>query len=563
MRNFNSFLLIIFSTVILFSCEKEEKITDNQHSEQLEILVNNFFIKPKQIVTIEVFNQSIDEESVQAMLGETEITIFKSSETNLIFTVPEIDEGFTTLNFTLANKQADLAFEIGSNEVNNPEIVVQNELLNPLNELQTDIDDLLAEGGLSQIQIESLNKSTQLLNQFQEKYQTLSEQEKLEVAKFYNVNPLFTTGIQGLENRNTSSSGYDCFKVNHHKVVRTTLAIIGFIHLLPELVATGPIGSVFALTGFVAGVYAAYNIISIAHKKLRNNCFFPVQTKLKDANGNTDNFNVYNGEYNNFKVKTKERLLIEDDIDNPNPIVAFTMDRIRVIKYRWQQLVNGITNIVNTTSNWFNTTLGNSSSNFDLNEYNLEDFPESSPEQEVDGRSEHISIEGLPSDVSANVSVTGNNTLNVRFDAPNTTLPRTVIGKVRYDDGDFSTLSEFQLSMQQAVDSIPIYENAVLGNWTVETLQYGDMNTLTLMPNGGGYYTVESGTTYNISWQIVKANGKYHLREDGFYHSAFESYRTLDVTLPENFLTYPVSTFLTYTQLPSQEPSAGRRYTKN
>ena len=125
------------------------------------------------------------------------------------------------------------------------------------------------------------------------------------------------------------------------------------------------------------------------------------------------------------------------------------------------------------------------------------------------------------------------------------------------------------------VDSTAIYQSAVIGSWTVTTLESGSINKLKLLEGGNGRYIIpgpdganrdgvdENGNSYyNVTWSIEKRNGKYHLREDGFYHFGFESYRTFDITLPENFLTYPVTTFLTYTDFGSGARDAGRRYSK-
>ena len=549
----------------LLSCETEQEV------ELLSISLDNHVLRPMEIVTIDVIDHSILEENYSGKLGDMDILLYRVSENALLFTVPDMDEGYAVLDVTIDGKNANWSISIENNVVENPEVVINTELINPINELEEELEELLLDQDLNDIQILNLTKSKQLIQQFKEKFNTLSNQEKQEVAMFYNVNPLLTSGLPGFENRSITSNGsYDCFKVNQHKVVRTTVAIIGFVTFLPNLVATGPLGSIAALTGFVAGVYAAYNIISVAHEKIRNNCFFPSSSFFKDDSGNTGNFTVYNGDFNGFDVRTIERRITSDDIDNPNPIVSYTIERINVIKARWQQLKNGINNIVNTTSNWFNSWLGNSSSEFDIIDYNLEDFPNTSVEQETDGSSEFISIDDLPSDVTATISIEDENRVNVKFDAPEATLPRTISAKIKYDDGDFRTTSEFQLSMQQPIDSIPIYENAVLGNWTVANDDGSSAYILEVYPNGTGKYVgYADGTpfwqnqTYNITWNIYKINGRYHLRESGFWHGGFEQFRTFDVELPNNYLTFPVFFFVTYGDSPYSGVYANRVYTKN
>lgn len=116
-------------------------------------------------------------------------------------------------------------------------------------------------------------------------------------------------------------------------------------------------------------------------------------------------------------------------------------------------------------------------------------------------------------------------------------------------------------------DSTEIYQQAVIGTWTVFHIESSESYDLTIQPNGEGYYYVENGANsnngyYYISWEIYKYNGRYFLRENGFWHYGYETYRTFDTSLPNISLTYPVSSFKTYTDF-GDGPSAGRIYTKN
>ncbi len=120
------------------------------------------------------------------------------------------------------------------------------------------------------------------------------------------------------------------------------------------------------------------------------------------------------------------------------------------------------------------------------------------------------------------------------------------------------------------------FENAVVGSWTVTTLESGNVNKLKLFAGGEGRYIIpgpnganrdgvdENGDSfYSVTWRIEKRNGKYHLREEGFYHFGFEQNRSFDISLPNNFLTNPITFFETYTDFGSGPGNAGRRYTKN
>jgi len=106
-----------------------------------------------------------------------------------------------------------------------------------------------------------------------------------------------------------------------------------------------------------------------------------------------------------------------------------------------------------------------------------------------------------------------------------------------------------------AEDSTAIYAQAVQGRWTATNLESGEPNTLEVRADGRGAYIVApddlgycrglGGTRvgehceYAVTWQIVRANGRYHLYESGFWHPAFDG-------LSRDPLTMPVTGFTTY-----------------
>lgn len=106
-----------------------------------------------------------------------------------------------------------------------------------------------------------------------------------------------------------------------------------------------------------------------------------------------------------------------------------------------------------------------------------------------------------------------------------------------------------------AEDSTAIYAAAVLGGWTATSAESGQVNTLEVRADGRGAYLVPpdglgycpglggtrvgSHCEYSIQWRIVRANGRYHLYENGFWHPAYDG-------LARDPLTMPVTGFTTY-----------------
>lgn len=87
-----------------------------------------------------------------------------------------------------------------------------------------------------------------------------------------------------------------------------------------------------------------------------------------------------------------------------------------------------------------------------------------------------------------------------------------------------------------------IYEQAVLGTWTVNNMDGGSVvhtYTLTIEPGGVGYYTAGE-TRYRISWSINRnIRNEYTFVETGFWHPGYDSGFV-------EALSYPVTQHYTY-----------------
>lgn len=565
-------LFLILLTIISFGCSKDYNTVTNPQTETFELTTESNSVMPQGFVIVNT-NITLEQSNYTGTFGGQNIELYKSSDNELIFTVPEINSGNQTLELEIDDKIGSLNFQVSENNVQNPDNIITTELINPINSMSQDISNYLTNNSFSQEVTNSLHSADQMLNDFLTKFNTLSDDEKMEVAKFYNANPLFTTDFFYPASRSTmtGNSDYDCFDVNSRRVVLTTVIVLGFVKALPSLNAATPLGFVTAAVGFIAGVYAAHSILSAAHELLINECFLPFEHALNDGLGNSNDFEVNNGSFQNFTIITKDRHIIASDTANSNAVVAFTIEKMNLVKSKWNTLKDGVNNIITSTSNWFSGWFGSSSSSYEPITYDYDDIPESSEEVDSEGDSEFITIEDFPSDVNVEVNVTSDNSIDLKLTAEESTLPRTVTGKIKYNDGDFQTSDPFSVLLEQVTDSTAIYQNAVIGNWTVQTLgSPDDPYDLTIEPNGLGFYFIEGGAnsddgiTYYIDWYIYQENGRYFLREDGFYHPGFEQYRSFDITLPDNALSFPVTSFKTYNDFNNGDgPYASRIYTKN
>jgi hypothetical protein len=113
-------------------------------------------------------------------------------------------------------------------------------------------------------------------------------------------------------------------------------------------------------------------------------------------------------------------------------------------------------------------------------------------------------------------------------------------------DATIEILGEKNMTFH-AVDSIPIYEQAVLGEWSVKGLENNPNDVryeLQLYEGGSGQY-IGDGTTvysppYSMNWHISKgSDGRYYFQDSGFWHYAFNS-------LSRDALSYPIKTWYKY-----------------
>ncbi len=500
--------IIVLATLLLFvlGCTKEEDETILEPvSETFEITSEQYTVKPLELVKISSNDITFNLEAYKGSINDIEIDLIKTGNSELIFMVPgNFAAGSAKLEIVIENRKGELSFSIQGNEVQNVETVINEELINPFNGFTNDLEVLISNNSNSLVVNEQLETAKQMLENFITKFNTLSNEEKMEVAKFYNANPVFTSDFLSLSTQTVKTlngnSDYDCFKLNANKVVYTTISILTFINYLPHLSRVGPYGSIAALSGFVAGVYAAVAIISAAQEHLINDCFLPFENLLKDGSGNTDNFELNNASYYSFLVISRDRKLISADLNSSNSLLASTVRKWNNAKQKWNTLKNGINTIISSASNWFSSWFGSGSESFQTITYDFEDVPSSSDEIESEGDSEFITIEDFPGDVEVEYSIASDNSINLKFRADESTLPRTVSGKIKYYDGDFTTANDFSVTLN-------IIDFELTGIWTLKF--YKDSTRTELSQTN--YINFQNGAgDFGLPLYYIDSNGDKH-----------------------------------------------------
>lgn len=498
-----AFVLLAFVSILSCS-KKEDEIIPETVLENFEITSEQTSVKPLELVIITSSEVNFIQNSYKGTINETEIDLIKTENNELIFSIPsETSIGSAKLELIIGDKKGELSLSISENNVQNIETVVNTEVIEPFNEFENDLDALISNSSNSQIVKEQLESAKQMISAFLNKYNTLSNDERMEVAKFFNANPIFTSDFLNLSGKSSLNGNpdYDCFKLNSKKVVYTTVSILTFINYLPHLTRVGPLGSVAALSAFIAGIYGAVAIISAAQEQLLNDCFLPFENFLKDGSGNTDDFELNNESNYTFQIFSKDRKLVSSDLNSSNSILSTTVSKFNTAKQKWNTLKNGINNIISSTTNWFSGWFGSVSSSFKTITYEFKDIPSTSDEIETNGDSKFITIEDFPSDVEVEYSVASDNSINLKFKADESTLPRTVSGKIKYNDGDFSNENEFSVNLIKTLDlsleRISSYHQIGIGGQNL-----GSPLVVKVVDSNGN--PIEGK---EIHWNVIEGNG--------------------------------------------------------
>lgn len=483
--------LVLLAFISILSCsKKEDEIITETVLETFEITSEQTSVKPLELVIITSSEVNFTQDYYKGIINETEIELIKTENNELIFSIPsETTSGSAKLELIIGDKKGELSLNITENIVQNIEAVVNTEVIEPFNEFENDLDILISNNSNSQNVKEQLETAKQMISAFLNKYNTLSNDEKMKVAQFFNANPIFTSDFLNLSTKSSlnGNTDYDCFKFNSKKVVYTTVSILTFINYLPHLTRVGPLGSIAALSAFVAGIYGAVAIISAAQEQLLNDCFLPFENFLKDGSGNTDDFELNNDSNYTFQIFSKDRKLVSSDLNSSNSILSTTVRKFNTAKQKWNTLKNGINSIISSTTNWFSGWFGAVSSSFKTITYEFKEIPSTSDEIETNGDSEFITVEDFPSDVKVEYSIASDNSINLKFKADESTLPRTVTGKIKYNDGDFTNENEFSVVLNANKSPLQLGYYELTYSWE-DTIVLFYVNDVKTSSRGKIYY---------------------------------------------------------------------------
>ena len=398
---------------------------------------------PVQLITLTSPNISFTQTEYEAKLGTIDVTLYKNPNNDLVFIMPEVASGSYSLDLVIDEKNGSIIFNVGVNTIANVEATLEEEILTPFAVFQDNIDTLLSEGGLSSEQLSQLNSAKQMDADFQTKYATLTSEEKMEAARFFNANPIFSTSLNrsaellGIFQANNREMGFDCLNahapgfLSSFAVVVIGVGLIGVgTHLHP---AAAAIGIFITLIGGYIALQITYN-----YWDQILDCVFPdnidAVSNLVNNNNRGGNEEIFfNDQDKRMQLIMQARHLIRSDVNSSSSLIAEVAQTFIFLEDNWTNLSSIVNNWIGNISHSIYGWLGVGQ----LYEPLLTDIiplPESSPLEEVIGDSGFLYIDSLPSDVIGTLWPQGDGEFDIRLLADENTLPRSFPMKLRYED---------------------------------------------------------------------------------------------------------------------------------
>lgn len=554
-KQFYLSLLIFFVAFLFHSCGKISEVLNNDGEEYHWLIsADQYEVQVFETVVLRIEDHSFASSSYQADIGDKIVNLTKISDQELSFMMPYIEGGFQFLNFHFEDYKYEIEFQVKSFEIiDNPSSIIDEQ------KAQFDLvyDSVLyaQEEGILNISAQNIQTLAVLKEDFEQKYTSATEEEKQELAQLMQANP----GFFDLNHINLQQFNDDLSQKLREEywedlltddqeyitalVIATSASIVMFNGTLYS-------GNPFLIAAMTLAIATEFILILDQVETMWDRTYKPFDLELSEDKKSLvlefDNHIEYQ-----LGIDASYRSLYKNDQQSSEVIIELVAS-INTFTHYWNQVSSLVPGLDGNVEN--------------INDQN--NFVTHSNRRVVNPH--FIGLENISNSNVIRESFTNNNTVKVTF-ATNAAEDQDFSFDIVYDN---LSLGKDRITIDARVkveiDSTPIYEAAVIGNWTVTNIESGQNRYLTIEPNGEGYYFVEGSGgddglgNYFISWYIYKANGKYFLRESGFWHFGFEQYRTFDISLPDNFLTYPVSSFKTYTDFNNgEDPNAGRLYSKN
>ena len=538
-------------SIIVLGCSKDDNSPTEPSEQNLTVESNN--VKTFEVVSVAVNNLELTNNTYQATFGNSEITLVKFDNSTLIFSVPEIEQGTYTLSLSLGT----IEFNLTETQVSNTNEIIQNVFDN----FSTDIgnlnnSDLFIANEITEA--ESYNTEVLAL------YNSLNDEQKRQTAMFYEANKEvfesfkndITFNLNGptiLSRTPQSDCPTDEFKSfysctadnlgnsaitlkNSSKEFLQILALAGAsAYLAPASFGLSAVGTFLGL-GTAAYIYMIEVRPSLIQFKSSLRSFVGANWILTQAT-----FEVIGDEFSSeseasLNVTPDFRSMNSDDSEVSQE-TSFFITSLSNLNTYWNQLTA-----------LFGGTIG---------------YQDTSENVNFDNNTDEIIITNIS---NTNVELESLNGQNITF--------KSLSGNDENFNYDLEIIKEgFSKSQNMNAivrqDSTAIYKSAFVGTYNViNHINDGNDMEITFIANsdGTGYYDVilngEQLEPYPSTWTVINQNNKYYFSENGGFFNNNATFE-LDPSLPDNYLTLPITILSLYATFYENGSSPWRTYIKS
>lgn len=576
---FTSFYVYFFSLLILFtttncSKESEDAETENNQSENTEnkptgLNTEKSQYAPYEVVTISTPENGIPQQSMTAKINNLEIPLEIAND-KASFMLPNLNNGEYVLSFSSGEIKYEVPIKVVAlSNVPSADVYfteMTSNIAANINKLNAQMNELEQSTYYSTEHIalkNDISKYTNMLNSYTESYKQLTEEQKKEFAKMIAANKTVFDVQSVLINKLSTytlkqAQSVSDYEENVKEKAKVFIeSIFHTIDLIPKVVGLAILAKTpihpFINAGAIlaAGIYVAKFMISASTTVVAAVNLISASIKPSEFIAETNKIAAL--EYNTgiekaINTRANYRSLMATDSNDSGSTIQSIVENYNSFKEKYTGFINELPDLFKPSYSL--TALTNIHTNTTRSVFN-----------------KYLSITNI-SNPNVTLEQINQQDGSIKIKAStSSTKDQTFTYDVNYTNSNFSRgfKKTIDAKVVAIIDSTEIYTQAAIGKWTVTNLESGaEYSNLTLQADGKGYYYIKDGANssngyYYITWSVSKVNGKYFLRENGFWHYAYESYRSLDISLPNAYLKYPVSSFITYNNLKNPD----RRYTKN
>jgi len=502
---------------------------DEDPTPSLSLYPDKSDASPFEQVTITAIDYNFPQESYLATIGGKEITLTRTSSSQLVFTMPFVS-GNQVLYLVVDDITYSFDFQVKELEpIANPDEQI-NTFKQDVEGIINEVEQMIQQGEL-QIPAEHMQVLQNQKLAFEQLFASATADQKQEVAQFIKANPgFFSFDHIRLQQFNDSLNTSRAFVAWDQQLtddmryftglVIATGATIGIFNGTlysgnPFLIGAATLALV---TEFVLVFDQTGTMLTRSYKPFE----FDLNNELRATVVEFENDIPYQ-----LGIDATYRTLYKNDKESSDVTLELVAN-INTFTGYWNQVSGLVPGLNGTVENL------DDKNGYVTNANRLAVTPE------------YISIENISnSNVSlSNFSHAGS--VNVTF-STNADADQDFTFDIVYKNPDFSEEKLNVLAkLKIEVDSSSIYKESALGNYKVENYQGNGPNSVLyceLLDDGTSEYTIYNdpswpdGKKFYGNWWIQKQESRYYYAESGFWHYGFPS---IEIDFP---LQYPVSSF--------------------